>query len=378
MPKSANFETVEDTSTTATPAAQTASDPTSMLPFHTVTIRQDAIPEEKRGAIQVTAYLPEDLTLDTMSNFDTPFADGFINNRMISTALQVAGIIPTTQSMTTQFWTGSSPIDITLPLIITAQRSHEEITSTVLLLKSMQMPRVDPTTKFMRAPGPRIKVSPDYESRLEQILSAGGDMGGALGDLLSGAASSVMGAFQDKDKSASGLQGENNSEAEKGETQDAANADKSAVEKVKDFIDKAKQASGQASTAIDGLFIAEGKISITIGHFLHFNDVLIRHVSDQYNIILGPDGRPQKCLVTVSATTRVTPVYEDLVDGQGKRGIYMVPDPLKIRKGESASSKVSKSGGAAGISGGGFGGGQNSPKVNREIGDIPDSILIKH
>ena len=300
----------------------TATSPVGLLPFHTVTFRQAAIAAEGRPAIVVRTHLPEQIAVDTASNFDTPYADGVVNvGRKMSTVLQLAGIMPITQSMTAQFWSGSSPIDLSIPLELVAWESHKEITDTVLLLKSMQMPRIDPTTKFLKAPGPRIDLSDDFESQMGNLFGAISGGGSALLDL----AKPMVSQAVDSVTSSLGLSGDSNAAAEQGAKQDA-NANVSSI--LGSALDTIRQASAAATTAIDQMFKVNGKISVQFGNFLYFDDVIIRNVSDTYNAILGPDGRPQRVSINVTLSTRVTPTYEDLVNGNGKRGIYMVNDPL--------------------------------------------------
>ena len=299
-----------------------ASSVVGLTKFHTVRIKQDAIPSENRGAVTVKCHMPEEISLDTTAQYNTPFADLIQANPIQAALLSAAGYFPLTQAMTTQFWSGSAPIQLTLPLTIIAWAKSDEITRNVLLLKSLQVPRTNKKTKTLIPPGPRIEPSDKFWDGAGKLLETSF---GAVTDVLNFAANQAENVLE---VGASAV-----ADVQEGKAGVGDAAKKAATEAGKDVIDGAKgtldslaKRIGDVHTTIEGMFNVTGKISIKIGEFLYFDDVIIEHVSDAYNIVLGPDGRPQRCQVTIQATTRVTPSYEDLV---GNNGIYQYPDPLK-------------------------------------------------
>lgn len=299
-----------------------ASSVVGLTKFHTVRIRQDAIPSENRGAITVKCHMPEEISLDTTAQYNTPFADLIQANPMQSALLSAAGYFPLTQAMTTQFWSGSAPIQLTLPLTIIAWASSDEITRNVLLLKSLQVPRTNKKTKTLIPPGPRIEPSDKFWEGAGKLLETSF---GAVTDVLNFAANQAENVLEVGANAVADVQ-EGKSGAVKAAKKAATEAGKDVIDGAKGTLDSLAKRIGDVHTTIEGMFNVTGKISIKIGEFLYFDDVIIEHVSDAYNIVLGPDGRPQKCQVTIQATTRVTPSYEDLV---GTTGIYQYPDPLK-------------------------------------------------
>jgi hypothetical protein len=264
--------------TTASPDSTVLSvdTPQTIPAFYSVIIRQDEIPGEQ-PAIEVRGHLPETISIDTQSDYDTPFAEGLIPHRRIQLVAQLAGWSPTVQAMTAHFWKGSSPIDIQLPLTLIAEKSGDEITQQILRLKVMQMPSVSPGTGFLRAPGPKLKLNLDVAKRMLSTTTAA--VSQTAGVLTNGAIGSQVHAEQ-------------------------ADSDR--------MFAIAQQFGTDFAKSAQQLIEVEGKISIRIGKFLHFSDVVIRGVSDEYNVIIGPDGLPQRCTVTVQATTRLTPTVADL------------------------------------------------------------------
>jgi hypothetical protein len=290
--------------------------------FHTVRIRQDAIPSENRGAVTVKCHMPEEISLDTTAQYNTPFADLIQANPIQAALLSAAGYFPLTQAMTTQFWSGSAPIQLTLPLTIIAWAKSDEITRNVLLLKSLQVPRTNKKTKTLIPPGPRIEPSEKFWDGAGKLLETSF---GAVTDVLNFAANQAENVLEVGANAVADVQ-EGKASVKNAVKKAATEAGKDVIDGAKGALDSLAKRIGDVHTTVESMFKVTGKISIKIGEFLYFDDVIIEHVSDAYNVVLGPDGRPQKCQVTIQATTRVTPSYEDLV---GTRGIYQYPDPLK-------------------------------------------------
>lgn len=314
MPK---FEVPVDAGSPTFTGESTTTNPYGLVPFHTVTIRQEAIPSENKGAIVIRCHMPEEVSLDTTAQYNTPFADLLQVSQAKVAILSMAGFYPLTQSMTSQFWSGSAPIQLTLPLTILAYEHYSEVTDNVLLLKSMQVPRVDKQTKTLIPPGPRIKPSKDFRSNAEKLVATGL---ASVKDMFDGAVAAGEQVLEGVGNAVAGLNDGNTSEVSKA----AEKAGQGVMNSVMDSIDKLKSKLGAGIDAFEGMFEVQGKISIKLGQFLYFDDVVIEHVSDAYNIVLGPDGYPLKCQVTIQAVTRMTPTYENLV---GNKGIYQVPDP---------------------------------------------------
>lgn len=282
-----------------TSRVMTSRDVQAILPHYRVTISQEPIVEENRPLVQVVAHLPEEFAVDTQSEYDTPFADGLVQDRRVQTMLQLAGWSPTVQAMTAHFWRGSSPIELNIPMTFFARDGNSNIAAELLKLKSMQLPRVDPATKFLRPPGPRMNLNPEAAKKL---FNATVDAGSAVAGMMT---NNAVGNINQQQPAGTVI-----------------DANDSALDK---SMRIGKTFGTEFAHAAQELITVTGKISIRLGKFLYFKDVVIRGVSDAYNVVLGPDQRPQMLTVTVSAVTRMTPTYEDLI---GADGIYQTNDPL--------------------------------------------------
>lgn len=256
--------------------------PSVVDPDYAVTIHQEGY--DGKPETTVTLHLPEELSLSASSEWDTPFSDGIIPERRLQLLAQLAGFSPTVQAMTAHFWKGSSPIEITLPVVVVAYNSSREITDKVLKLKSLVMPTKEPNTGWLQAPGPRLELNTEAASRMWSSMKDTGAAAVRLpGEMVTGGSNGEVTA--------------NNTTA--------SNTDKGFLDSLK------KPMQGVVSAAAD-LINVKGKILIQVGNFLRFPDMIIKDVSDQYNVIMGVDGKPQRVSLTIQAVTRVTPVYEDL------------------------------------------------------------------
>lgn len=318
-------------------------DPNSPTLNYLVVIRQE--PTSIFTDIRtIKAHIPEEFSIDSRADFDTPFADSLMPDRRIGLALQIAGWAPTVQEMTAQFWKGSHPLDISLNLTLTAWSGPSDITDALFKLKSMVMPTVDPTTGFLKAPGPQLKFNKDAFAKLASdgktllseapealkdvtpsatvvgsLTATGATLGAVSGGLpgsviggLAGAAIGVISGIVSTVKSAVS----NSTGSITAKAKDVAAVPITAAE------NKVALAAINVGKDLKNLVTVTGKISIYIGKMLYFEDVVITGVSEQYNTILAPDGRPHKCSVTVTAVTRLTPTYENMAS------IYRATDPL--------------------------------------------------
>lgn len=254
-------------------------------PTYAVRIHQDGYKD--KPPIDVTLHMPLDLSVSSTAEFDTPFADGLFPDRRIQLALQAAGFSPTVQAMTAHFWRGSSPISLNLPCVIAARKSSSEITDKLLKLKSLVSPTKEPTTGWLRAPGAHLTLNMEAAKKLVS------QAGSAISSLVTPGEMRPAGQTQQTG----------------GSTQQASQADSDKL----DALDRAREASSGFAETVSQLIQVEGKISVSIGQFLRFDDVVITEVQDDYRIVMGIDRKPMKANVTIQMTTRMTPVFEDLL-----------------------------------------------------------------
>lgn len=262
---------------------------TTSHPNFMVTIRQEP---NRTGSKQKTVIgtLPEVITSSTTAEWDTPFADGLLGGGRLQTFLMVSGWVPTVQALTAHFWKGSTPIDLSIPLTLTANSDADDILTDLLTLKSMATPTKEATTGFLRAPGPLL----DYNA--EQVLPYVKQ----LGNTVATAGGELIGAVMDKFSLPNLGFGDNGKRASETQTESSR-------------LDNVKTAIGETVKAADKVLTVTGKISVRLGKFLYFEDVIIRTIDESTDVTLAPDGRPLKTTVTVNFTTRLTPTFEDII-----------------------------------------------------------------
>ncbi len=243
-----------------------------------ITIRQEANSRTNGPERIVEAALPESIGLNTTSDWNTPFAEGLLGPGKLQTLGQVSGWLPTVQALTAHFWAGSQPIGLSLPITLIAHRSTDEILRKVLMLKAMTMPTKEPTTGFLRAPGPLMELEPEHLwPYAKKVYQAGAN-------LASAAYQGMLDAVPLVDNT--------------------SNLDSS--------IDGLRDTLRETTQAAEKLFKVTGRISIRLGKFLYFSDVVMQSLDEQQDIILAENGRYLKANLTLNFITRTTPTLENM------------------------------------------------------------------
>ena len=106
----------------------------------------------------VVARLPEEVQMQLSSEWDTPFLQGSGNQLVEVAAQTIFNVSTKTQLASGQVWSGSTPIELTLPLDFYAdENSTLEVIEPVVKLAKMALPRLSGGIGgFYTSPGPRI------------------------------------------------------------------------------------------------------------------------------------------------------------------------------------------------------------------------------
>lgn len=106
----------------------------------------------------VTARVPETLALQLTADWDTPLSSS--NPGFLDVALQeIKSLATKTQLASAQVWSGSAPIEITLPLEFYADKNPKlEVINPIVLLAKMALPSATNLAEhgLFTPPGPRI------------------------------------------------------------------------------------------------------------------------------------------------------------------------------------------------------------------------------
>ena len=114
--------------------------------FHNVIVNSSST-----GSVQ--AYLPENVTISVASDWQAPFADK--GEGALTNLLGMAGLSIKTKALTAQRWVGSSPIEISLPLILTAETDPQaDVMDKIRSLMKLVVPGVN--GQFFVPPGPNF------------------------------------------------------------------------------------------------------------------------------------------------------------------------------------------------------------------------------
>jgi len=210
--------------------------------------------------IQVKGYLPDSFRFQVTSGYSSPFSGGLGIGSGIMTLGRVAGIIPMTQTLTSQLWAGSEPLDINMGLIFYAYSDPDkELVTPIANLTRLSLPyngheKVGGATlKYMESPGPHLAL--------------------------------------------------------KAKVKAAINAHKSYLGKGEAFV---KQVFKHGITGITDITDIKNRISMSIGKYMRFPLVVILGVSQDYPMLFDKNGRPMAAQVSFSVRLFQTPLASDV------------------------------------------------------------------
>lgn len=227
-----------------------------------------------RPAIDIVASLPEQLGINLQATWSAPFAEGLVNNDKINMATQLMGMKWSNQAMSSNFWTGGQEIEFSLPIVFTAENSYSDVLTPLQLLVELAVPTVN-EMGFFRAPGP-------------SLVAAGqlGDVAKSLYSLKSTATTTLDNTNTTNPDSRPATAGE------------VAAQSQSIFTGVRDKL--------------SALMKFEGKISLTIGTFMHLDSVVITNINQDFVMMMGRDGVPNRVTCDVGFKLHQTPSAEDI------------------------------------------------------------------
>jgi len=240
-------------------SSSTNSPSVNVAPY-TVTV----VSQLNEKAIVVNAPLPEDFSFSINSNYSAPFEDsGLVSGSKLQGAASFAGFTGLIQAMSAQLWTSSTGVEITLPFnFVSRNNPLTEVRTPILNLLKLCSPRAETSFSLLTPPGPTLDKT--------KIL----DVAQAFLGLTLTEAGSVIGLVSDSER-------------------------------------ESKLAGIQATfeSAI------KNPISLAIGRFIYFSNVVITGVDIQFTSVLSENqflNFPWKVSANVSFRTFVTPTYRDL------------------------------------------------------------------
>lgn len=112
------------------------------------------ITSTSRASTPIKAYLPDTVSLTVASDWSAPFADA--TEGKLNTLASLFGASLKTRASTAQIWQGSTPIEVTIPFVLTAETDPaEEIMFPISELMKLCLPAAK-DGRFL-PPGPNFK-----------------------------------------------------------------------------------------------------------------------------------------------------------------------------------------------------------------------------
>lgn len=236
-------------------------------------------PKSPDRIIQVTGYLPEEFSYSFESHWEAPFSDMKIS-QVATMVTEMLGRKFVTQSMSSQFWTGSEHLDFNIRLVITAESGPDDLLQPLYDLYSLVLPSKDPAG-FFRAPGPKLQWSRQLTASWDKLTGATAQahslqpLGHAIG----------QGAIGLKNDILSGI----------------------------------SNYTGTIGSNLTGVyhelkkgFTFENTTTLYIGGFLRIPDVIIKNVTTTFKTVMTTDAIPSIADVDIAFTTHQIPTVEDI------------------------------------------------------------------
>lgn len=231
--------------------------------------------------VNVTAYLPEQFSVDLSARYTTPLADAAgLSNSPTGLFLKATGNSGMFKQATVKIWDSSDGITMQLPFIFVQGEVINgvptDINDIVLALMSLASPSDGGLAGSLKAPGPTFL-------NLDAVNTEISKLGASLSKFLGFSSS-----------------GEN-------QAAEPASTDQNTSQNKESALD----------TAIKKIAF-KNRIQVSIGEFLFFDSVVVENVSVTYDTQMVSDStgrnppRPMKAMVNLTFSTHMTPSIEDI------------------------------------------------------------------
>ncbi len=257
--------------------------------------------------ISVTGFLPEDISIDISAEYTPAFGEGLFDPSagLVQKAVRLAGFSGISQEMSVKIWESTQGINISIPITFVAGeiiggKPVNNIMDPIMDLMSLCTPSKTKGDWFLTPPGPTVvadfamigrvlkdsaALSASFASEVVEEIPVVGSVVTALKAAATGAVD-VVNKTTGVDLSTYNLEG---------------------VTKQVDDLKKS-----WAGLDFSQVLRFNSKISVFIGDFLHFDNVVVNSVSQNYQMILDEVGNPMQATVTFNFTTMLSPTIQDL------------------------------------------------------------------
>lgn len=243
----------------------------------------------------VVAFLPEEISLDIQSRYATPFGEGLLPmDSFVTKAMRTFGISGVSREMSLKVWEGTDGITVSLPLTFTVMDMHAgrkfstNIVDQILELVAMCAPSKKSGNIFLDPPGPTVVFNTD---KVVDVMYT---------------KDSLVTSNESGEQAA---QTTNDSETQTVEVEKPTSGTSKAMKVVTEGKEKLVRL---VQSITESILAFDTKVSVYLGDFLYFDNVVIDSVSQQYSTIFDKKGQPLYATVNVQFTTMFAPTIEDI------------------------------------------------------------------
>ena len=246
-------------------------------PSYLVYIQEFAAAGSTGPAISITAPIPESVMYDASSSYEMRLPQG-PDKGLLGTVTEAFGMKLAVQALTAKLWSGSTSGAITIPLeFVTESDPIADVRTPIVNLMKLVTPSTNSSSGLLQSPGPQldfsqlVQLAKDAASQISGIINNTGPGVGQQGSFSSGAILNGLGGLGNPN--VTNIQLTQTSMINSAvQTPDGTNA----------TLFKNPTQNPSMGTAAYWKSQVSNRISIRIGNYLFFDNVIITHVSQEF------------------------------------------------------------------------------------------------
>jgi len=241
----------------------------STNPNYLVLVQQYGSPGSTTPAISVTAPVPDQVAFDLQSTYEPLLPQSFTNNSFLKVASAGLGVRLAVQSLTAQLWTGSTTGDLHIPLeFYTENDPISDVRNQIVNLMKLVTPSISSSTGMMQSPGPQLDFG--------QLGTAAKDAAGGAFSSITQVGSAGITAVKNLVTNAFGSSSTNLQPAS------MIDANSQLPDGTNSTVSKQLTTNPQLGTADYWKSLVTNRISIRVGNYMYFDNVVITGLSQTF------------------------------------------------------------------------------------------------
>ena len=287
-----------------------------------------------KDPIWVTAWLPEQVSLDISATYQRAFGEGLLSGGgVVNNSMKAFGFSGVSREMSFKVWESTQGITMQVPLIFSlddtrpAGDSDRDLHAAILKLQKLVAPSQTQTdgkkNLFLTPPGATYRVKRSESETTGTVTQTGDAPNNALV-----APQTSVDTAQTEDTGSFGGDLVNVLTS----TFDVLSGGVKALATGKGIAGTINAIGQELQSLIDNDLELLTWTSVYIGNFLYFKEVVIDSVSTAYDMRLDADGRPIRATVNVQFTTLFDVTVQDL------NAIYKIPSATQTTANKSPTT----------------------------------------